>query len=325
MDVAGVEIPEEIQGRSLVPLLRNDGVATTDWRDAIYYAYYENAAVHAVPIHDGVRSERYKLMFFPRGRQWQLFDLKTDPMELKSVHADPMYAKILAGLKKRYNDLRRFYSANWAAIPQTRGDEQWWRDRNRKTNERANEGGVELAFIGDSITQGWESNGKDVWDQYYSQRKPINLGFSGDRTEHAIWRLTHGNLGKTKPKVAIVMIGTNNTGHALQDPAEVAAGVGEIMEILATRTPETKVLLLGVFPRGVDPFDEKRLNNIAINQRIRRLHDGDRVHYLDIGSTFLESDGTLSPEVMPDALHLSPEGYKRWAEAIEPKLKQLGV
>lgn len=325
LDVAGINVPPEMQGRSLVPLLENDGVATTDWRDAIYYAYYENAAVHAVPIHDGVRNEQYKLMFFPRGRQWQLFDLKADPMEMKSVHADPAYSGVLAGLKKRHADLRRFYQANWAAIPQTRGDEAWWSERDQAKTERAKQGNVDLAFIGDSITQGWEGRGKEIWNQYYADRNPINLGFGGDRTEHVIWRLTHGNLAKIKPKVAVMMIGTNNTGHSLQDPEEVSVGIAGILEILDEKTPKTKVLLLGVFPRGVDPLDEKRLNNVAINQRIRRFHDGKRVHYLDIGSVFLEADQKLSPEIMPDALHLSPEGYKRWAEAIEPKLKELGV
>jgi arylsulfatase A-like enzyme len=81
LEMAGLEIPEEIQGRSLVPLLRNEGDALPDWRDAIYYAYYENAAVHNVPIHDGVRTDRYKLMFFPRTSEWQLFDLELDPKE----------------------------------------------------------------------------------------------------------------------------------------------------------------------------------------------------------------------------------------------------
>ena len=325
LDVAGQDVPAEMQGRSLLPLLKNDGQPTADWRDAIYYAYYENAAVHAVPLHDGVRTDRYKLMFFPRGRQWQLFDLQADPLELTSFHADPEYEGVLNALKQRYEDLRDFYAVNSALIPQTRGDENWWRERNAEVNAQAKQGDAELVFIGDSITQGWERHGKSVWKKFYANRNAMNLGFGGDRTEHVIWRLTHGNLGSTKPKVAVLMIGTNNTGHKMQEPGEVSAGVGEILDILQQRIPQTKVLLLGVFPRGVEPFDEKRLNNIAINQRIRRFHDGERVFYLDIGSVFLEADGTISREVMPDALHLSPEGYTRWAEAIEPSLKQLGI
>ena len=95
LELAGLEVPKEIQGRSLVPLLRNQGHAPPDWRDAIYYAYYENAAVHNVPIHDGVRTDRYKLMFFPRTSEWQLFDLEQDPQEMRSLHQDPAYARIL--------------------------------------------------------------------------------------------------------------------------------------------------------------------------------------------------------------------------------------
>ena len=80
LEVAGAEVPAEMQGRSMVPMLKNQGKSVGfDWRDAIYYAYYENAAVHNVPVHDGVRTDRYKLMFFPRSREWNLFDLETDP------------------------------------------------------------------------------------------------------------------------------------------------------------------------------------------------------------------------------------------------------
>lgn len=325
LDVAGAPIPDEIQGRSLVPMLKNDCRPTSDWRDAVYYAYYENAAVHNVPVHDGVRTERYSLMYFPRGRQWQLFDLEKDPQQLTSVHDDPAYATVLQGLQQRYEDLRKFYEVNTAVIPATRGDEPGWRQRDAAMTARAKQGDVDLAFIGDSITQGWEGRGKNVWEQFYAARKPINLGIGGDRTEHVIWRLTHGNLGSIKPKVAVLMIGTNNTGHFMQDPEEVAAGVREILDILQQRLPDTKVVLHGVFPRGRTEFDPGRINNLGINQMIRRFHDGQRVHYLDIGDQFLEADGSISSEIMPDALHLSEAGYVRWAEALEPKLKELGL
>ena len=325
LDVAGAEVPSEMQGRSMVEMLRNQGKPSASWRDAIYYAYYENAAVHNVPVHDGVRTDRYKLMFFPRSREWNLYDLETDPHEMKSVHADPDYAGILSGMQKRYRDLRQFYDVNTAVIPATRGDEKRWRERDGQLRANARKGNVDLAFIGDSITQGWEGRGKSTWEKYYGDRKAINLGIGGDRTEHVIWRLTHGNLGKIKPKVAVVMIGTNNTGHFQQDPGEVAAGVGKILEILQQRLPETKIILHGIFPRGPNPLDEKRLNNIAINQQIRRLADGDKIQFLEIGDQFLEPDGSISKSIMPDLLHLSAEGYERWAKALEPKLKELGL
>ncbi|MCA9194694.1 MAG: sulfatase-like hydrolase/transferase [Planctomycetales bacterium] len=327
LDLAGLQIPAEMQGRSIVPVLKNAGQAPSDWRDAIYYAYYENAAVHNVPVHDGVRTDRYKLMYFPRGRQWNLFDLEQDPQEMRSLHDDPQYAPIMTALQKRYRDLRQLYDVNTATIPATRGDEARWQERDRELTRRANNEGAsaQLAFIGDSITQGWEGNGKQVWEQFYASRGAINLGIGGDRTEHVIWRLTHGNLGKVKPKVAVLMIGTNNTGHAMQDPSEVAAGVRKILDILDEKLPDTKVVLHGIFPRGATEFDEARLNNIAINDQIRRFHDGQRVFYLDIGATFLAADKTLSKDIMPDLLHLNAAGYQMWAEALEPTLKELGL
>ena len=200
-----------------------------------------------------------------------------------------------------------------------------WMKRHESMNERVKKGNVDLLLIGDSITQAWEGPGKAVWAENYAKRNAVNLGIGGDRTEHVIWRLTHGNLGKIKPKVAVLMIGTNNTGHFMQDPSQVAEGVAEILQILSRRLPDTQVILHGVFPRGAMPLDEGRLNNIAINDQIRKFADGKRVHYLDIGHVFLESDGSISKETMPDYLHLSADGYQRWADALEPKLVELGL
>lgn len=325
LEVAGVEIPGEIQGRSILPLLQHPEETPHDWRDAVYYSYYENATWHQVPIHDGIRNDRYKLVYFPRRTKWQLFDLEKDPHELTSVHDDPAYATIFAGMQKRYNDLRHYYDVNAAVTPNSRGDEKRWKDRQTAVNELAKKGGYDLAFIGDSITEGWEKKGKEVWEDFYADRNSINLGFGGDRTENVIYRLTHGNLSNVKPKVAVLMIGTNNTGHKMQEPREVAAGVKEILDILEEKIPDTKILLLAIFPRGPDPLDEMRLNNLAINQLIRNYADGERVHYLDFGYLFLEPDGTISKEIMPDLLHLNPASYRTWAEAMEPKLKELGL
>ncbi|MEM1226880.1 MAG: sulfatase/phosphatase domain-containing protein [Planctomycetota bacterium] len=326
LDLAGADVPDEIQGRSLVPMLQDGCRPSSAWRDAIYYAYYENAAVHNVPVHDGVRTDRYKLMYFPQNRSWNLFDLQSDPKELTSVHDEASYAPVLAGLKQRYADLRQLYDVNTAVIPATRGDEKRWAERDAQLIQNARRGGFRLAFLGDSITQGWEGRGKDVWNEFYADRNAINLGIGGDRTENVIWRLTHrGNLKKVQPEVLVLLIGTNNTGHLMQDPKQVADGVERILEIIQTQMPNTKVVVHGIFPRGGDRFDAMRLNNIAINDRVRRMADGDRVLYLEIGDEFLEPDGTIAPEIMPDKLHLSEEGYRRWANALEPTLVQLGL
>ncbi|WP_246117798.1 sulfatase/phosphatase domain-containing protein [Adhaeretor mobilis] len=328
LELAGAPVPPEIQGRSLVPVLRGNCEAPSDWRDAVYYAYYENDAVHNVPKHDGVRSERYKLMYFPRTREWNLFDLEVDPQELTSFHDDPEYAEVLRGMKQLYRNQRSFYEVNSAVIPETRGDDKNWKQREDLLKSRVKKGSdpVRLAFIGDSITHSWENGGKSIWEETFAPRNAVNLGISGDRTEHIIWRLQHGGgFSEIKPEVAVLMIGTNNTGHMMQDPAEVAAGIERILEIIADQSPETKVVLHGIFPRGRTELDEQRLNNQAINQRIRRFADGKQVHWLDIGKVFLEPDNSLSAEIMPDALHLSKQGYQRWAEALEPKLQELGL
>ena len=202
-----------------------------------------------------------------------------------------------------------------SAIDPVSRDRGGWMGRHEKMNERVKQGNVDLVFIGDSITQGWEGNGKGVWKKYYGKRNAVNLGIRGDRTQHVLWRLDHGNLDDISPKLAVVMIGTNNSRE--NTPEEIADGVEAIVGQLRSALPETKVLLLAIFPRGENGQDERRRVNQDANERIAKLNDGMRVKYLDIGQGFLEDDGTLTREIMPDLLHLSEKGYTIWADAIE--------
>ena len=182
---------------------------------------------------------------------------------------------------------------------------------------------TELLFIGDSITQGWEANGaKDVWAKYYTKRKAVNLGIGGDRTQHVLWRLINAPLDGVKPKAAVVMIGTNNSNAEDNTPGQIVEGVAAIIAKLRERLPNTKILLLGIFPRS-ENFTAQRGKLTQINQVLAKLDDGKNVHYLDIGHRFLTSDGVLLADIMPDYLHLSPKGYEMWADAIEPKLAEL--
>ena len=178
-----------------------------------------------------------------------------------------------------------------------------------------------MILIGDSITHGWEGQGKKIWEQYYTKRNAVNLGIGGDRTQHVIWRLDNGNIKGISPKAAVVMIGTNNSGN--NTPQEIADGLKVITKQLREKLPKTKVLLLGIFPRGENSKDKRRQVNEKANAIFKNLADGEYVHYLDIGEKFLEDDGTLSRKIMPDLLHLSVEGYTIWAESIEPTLKKL--
>lgn len=207
-----------------------------------------------------------------------------------------------------------------ALMPEPR--EKGWLTRHEKFNQQAAGGGFDVLFVGDSITQGWEGAGKDVWAKEIAPLKAANFGISGDRTEHVLWRFEHGNLeGKLNPKVMVLMLGTNNTGHRKDKPEEIAAGDGAILKMFHARFPDAKILLLGIFPRGADSTDALRMNNDAAN-RILATYDGCwNIKYLDIGRKFLEPDGALSKEIMPDRLHLSPKGYQIWADAVVPEIK----
>lgn len=196
-----------------------------------------------------------------------------------------------------------------------------WMQRHQGMNERVKQGNVDLVFIGDSITQGWEGRGRDVWKEFYGDRNAVNLGIGGDRTQHVIWRLDNGNLAGISPKAAVIMIGTNNSGS--NTPEQIAAGITKIVEQLKAKTPKTKVLLLAIFPRGANPSDARRQVNEKTNAIIKKLADDQTVFYLDIGDQFLADDGTLSREIMPDLLHLSEQGYTIWAKSIEAKLAAL--
>lgn len=212
--------------------------------------------------------------------------------------------------------------ANDAIIPVSRTGGATNRQAQVLQRARENQGPCELAFIGDSITQGWEGAGKNVWQKYYGSRKSLNFGVGGDRTQHVLWRFENGQLDGIKPKVAVLMIGTNNSNKEDNTEAEILAGVQAIVKQLRTRLPDTKLVVLGIFPRGAT-FSTQRGKILQVNQALAKLDDGKMIHYIDFGSQLIEADGSISKDVMPDKLHLSEQGYEIWAAAIEPKLKEL--
>lgn len=201
---------------------------------------------------------------------------------------------------------------------------KWWRPRHdQKLADLKKMEKVDLLMIGDSITHGWEGAGKKVWDEFYADRHAFNIGFSGDRTENVLWRLQHGAVQGISPRLAVIMIGTNNSGHR-QDPAEeTAAGIKAIIAELQKQLPETKILLLAIFPRGAKSDDPLRKLNADINRIIAQYDDGKNVFFLNINEEFLEDDGTLPKSVMPDLLHPKQAGYATWAKAMEPKIAEL--
>ncbi len=204
-------------------------------------------------------------------------------------------------------------------------------------NQVSEKGEAQLVFLGDSITAGWNGKGKEAWAKYWAPMKAANFGIGGDRTEHILWRLQNGNYDGLKPKLTVLMIGTNNTGHegrpmkehggvTYQSSAkETAAGIEAIIDLLKKKQPEMKILLLAIFPRGADDKDAKRQKNQAANQIVAKLADGETVFFMDINDKLLKKDGTLSKKIMPDLLHPNADGYEIWSKAIEGKVKELMV
>ncbi len=185
----------------------------------------------------------------------------------------------------------------------------------------AKEGKAQLVFLGDSITAGWGGK-KDIWDKAFGAYTPANFGIGGDRTQHVLWRIQNGELDGIKPKAAVLMIGTNNSGS---DSAEgIAKGVTRIVETIREKQPQAKILLLAVFPRGEKASPNPGRDKLKeVNATIAKLDDGKNIFFLDIGDKFLQPDGSLTKEIMPDFLHLSAAGYQIWADAIGPKLAEL--
>jgi lysophospholipase L1-like esterase len=198
--------------------------------------------------------------------------------------------------------------------------------KHEKINARAKEGDVDLVFIGDSITDGWQTTGKAVWEKYYGNRKAMNAGIGGDKTEHVLWRLDHGNLDGIKPKLAVIMIGTNNAPAAAKCTAEdIGEGITAIVNKVHEKSPETKILLLAIFPRNDKPAENSQMRekNAKASEIASKLADDKTIFYMDIGDHFMEPDGNIPHLLMRDQLHPNANGYAIWAAAIEPKVAEL--
>ncbi len=219
--------------------------------------------------------------------------------------------------------------------------------------QRGKAGPIGVLFLGDSITEGW-IKATNVWATFYKQFDAANFGIGGDRTEHVLWRIANGELDGIHPKVVVLMIGTNNTGS--NDADQIAAADKKIVKEIQAKLPDTKILLLAVFPRGPRPPSApkpvaaapgakpakpaapkpvvsaqamaedaaKRMAIInAVNKELAKLDDGKKVRYLDINPKFLGTDGKIPNDVMPDQLHPNAKGYQIWADAMQPLLAEM--
>ena len=187
--------------------------------------------------------------------------------------------------------------------------------------KRAKQGNCDLLFLGDSITDFWK---KPVWDKYFGHLKALNFGISADRTEHVIWRIQNGTLDGIKPRLVVLMIGTNNikSGDVRVPPPYVLEGVQAIIDEIFKRLPDTKILLMGILPR--QPGYDWIADTIKeANVLLKGLAAHDQIWFMDIGDQYLDEKGTLRKELMPDFLHPSEAGYEIWGRSIIGKVHEL--
>ena len=213
------------------------------------------------------------------------------------------------------------------ALPEKAWTHKMWLPRFDEKRALAAKGGYDIVFLGDSITHGWEKEprGAKVWAENFAEGpyKALNCGFSGDRTEHVLWRLDHGQLANLSPKAFVLMIGTNNTGHRdveSEPPTDTILGIQSILGRLADKYPEAKVILHPIFPRGATTNDPLRVRNDLVNSVIRKFADGKRVLWCDFNSRLLAAGGVLEQSMAKDLLHPGEAGYRVWADAVKPYL-----
>ncbi|MCD0280389.1 acetylhydrolase [Xanthomonas melonis] len=221
-------------------------------------------------------------------------------------------------------------------VPTDRLQEPWWAQRHAQVLEQVKQHpNTRLLLIGDSITQNYEKaklpdeDFQSTWQTFYGSRGALNLGFSGDGTENLLWRLANGEVDGLQPKVALVLIGTNNTGHLDQSAEQTQLGIDAVVAALEQKLPRTHILLLSVLPSEISV--EKSRRDAQVNQGLAvRYGDNPRVTYLDVSSVF-QRGGALRTELFYDprlrpaagALHPDTQGQRMLAEAIEPTLARL--
>jgi len=204
------------------------------------------------------------------------------------------------------------------------GEGSSWLDQVKNINEIAGSKNSDLVFLGNSITQSCGSEerniwgpGKEYWNKYFGKYSPTNMGISGDRTQNVLWRIENGCLDNINPKILVIHIGTNNIPYNTEK--EIAKGIKAILEKISEKLSETKILLLGIFPRGEHKSHPWRIKINEVNQLISEYGDGTKIIYLDISENFLNSNGSCNLNIMAeDYVHLKANGYETWAKAIDP-------
>lgn len=222
-----------------------------------------------------------------------------------------------------------------AAVPISRLDTRWWRERHAAKLAELRRGPVDLVFLGDSITQDWELAGPPawqdfapIWQRFYGGRNAVNLGFNGDATSHLLWRMRNGELDGISPKAAVILIGANNLGLVHWPAEDNVKGIEAVVAEARRRLPHTPILLIGILPS--ERSDWATQTTLEVNRALAaRFGNGAMpgVTYMDLSGIFVRNgvldrslfyDPLRSPNGAP--LHPTAQAQERMAAAMEPAL-----
>ncbi len=220
-------------------------------------------------------------------------------------------------------------------VPKLENDSYDWYARHEAVLKVKDQIQPEIVMIGDSITHFWggppelgNQRGPLAWKDLFGQRRVLNLGFGWDRTQNVLWRLDHGEFEGLRPRYVVINIGTNNfsaTSNARANtPAEVAEAIQTICTRIRTKSPESRIILMGVLPRGAKPDDPFRAKIQELNKLLAEVGKAPGITFLDIGPRFLLPNGELPRNLMSDFCHPTEEGYAIWAAALKPLLQDAG-
>ena len=206
-------------------------------------------------------------------------------------------------------------------VPVARTTRAGWMERHDLILNRIKKNQVDLLFIGNSITQRWELQGKKAWETYFAPLHAVNAGIDGDCTQHLIWRLDNGLMEGISPKLIILLIGSNHVND--YTAGEIVDGIKAITCRIRNKLPKTKVLILGVLPRGTaSPAGAYRLAKAS--ESASKIADNQKIYYLDVSEKFFDTNGDVSSELMTaDRVHLSEAGYNLLAETLKPTIARL--
>ena len=204
----------------------------------------------------------------------------------------------------------------------------WWANRFLSRHmeiEKVKGKSVDVVFIGDSIMHFWEWKHPENWKKFTANRTALNLGYGGDRTQHVLWRIAHGELDGYDAKCIVLMIGTNNNSGKDTKPENVANAIELIVSKIREKQPNAKLVLHPIFPRGNSAQSvrhaEARVRNNKTNELLKQFAEKDgKIVWVDFNDKLVDATGWVPKSIMRDEIHPTAEGYDIWAAALAPVL-----